>query len=152
MTDTEPALRVRQLLDAQVQCALATQGADAPALHLMAYAVSDDLSKVYVASRDGTTKVGNMRAHPAVALMWDNRTGLLADHVEGTVLTARAEARELAGAERGVAIAALAARNPSLAGLLAAAEATVFALGVSYYGIGTGYGDHTTYVPGSGAS
>ena len=151
MDTTTAALRIRQMLDLQVQCALATQGVEAPSLHLMAYAVSDDLSDVFVASPADTTKVENMRARPPVALMWDNRTGSLSDHVEGTVLTARAAARELCGEERSHAVAALASRNASLEGLLSAGTTAVFALAVETYGLGIGYSDHTNYVPQRGA-
>ena len=47
---------VATLLNQQVQCVLATLGDKELALHLMAYAISTDLDKIYLASLENTQK------------------------------------------------------------------------------------------------
>ena len=83
-----PALQhVRALLDAQVQCVLATaNGAGWPSTHLMAYAFAEDLRQVYMASGVSSRKIEDIRSNSAVSLLWDNRTGNLADHGDGMSL------------------------------------------------------------------
>ena len=151
MGDNDTTNLIERLLESQVQCVLATGGAQGPATHLMAYAYSAGLAHIFVASRPGTAKVANMRERPAVSLLWDNRTGNLEDHRGGAVLTAGATARELAGAGAGDARTKLLARNPNLEDLLNTPGTAVFELAVIQYSIGIGYADHHTYTPRTGA-
>ncbi len=88
---------VATLLNQQVQCVLATLGDKELALHLMAYAISTDLDKIYLASLENTQKVKNIRANPNVTCLWDNRTGNNDYHTAGLTMSGFGNAHELTG-------------------------------------------------------
>ena len=130
---------IQRLLREQVQCVLGTQGGDYPGMHLMAYAFSPDLTTLWLASPEKTRKVTNMRARPAVSLLWDNRSGNSSDHIDGFALSGLGEAEELRGQSAGTAIEALLARNDSLTNLLADEDTAIFAIHISRYRFVVGY-------------
>jgi len=110
---------VRSLLSSQVQLVLATVKRDhTPHTALMAYASSSDLRSVYLATPLGARKAQNMLERPTVSLLWDNRTGNLADHKDGLLVTAGGRARILQDADRGRVQAQFVVKNPNMAAFL----------------------------------
>ena len=146
--NSDPATTIRALLTTQVQCVLSTIDEDAPNQHLMAFAPEPSLTDVYIASQRATRKVANLLRHPAVSLLWDNRTGNTRDHVQGLAVTAQGQASLLNGWARARVEHLLLARNPELATLLSGNEAAVFALRIQSYRLVQGYDSVTAFIPG----
>ncbi len=139
--------QIGNLLNEQVQCVLATVSGGKPDLHLMAFAFAPGLERVYLASVEQTRKVSNMRASPAVALLWDNRTRHIQDHIDGVALSASGQARQLVGPEFSDASQALAKRNSTLKALLDKPEVAIFAIDIMCYRWVQGYGEVLEYAP-----
>ena len=134
---------IRQLLHSQVQCVLATQGEQhRPVMHLMAYAFAEDLATIYCVSPSGTRKVNNIQNNPAVSLLWDNRTGNTADHVQGFSLLAECDTSINAVADVAPLAQALLERNPQLTHLIADPQSLIFSFKVAQYIWVEGY-NHT---------
>jgi nitroimidazol reductase NimA-like FMN-containing flavoprotein (pyridoxamine 5'-phosphate oxidase superfamily) len=139
--------RIGTMLREQVQCVLATVSGGQPELHLMAYAFTPGLERVYLASVEQTRKVRNMQANPAVGLLWDNRTRHIQDHIDGVALSASGQARQLEGSEFADAARALVERNSTLQALLDKPAVAVFAIDILCYRRVQGYGDVLEYAP-----
>ncbi len=65
--------RVRELIQSQDICVLATSQDGVPHASLMAYAVSEDCTTFFMATYRNTTKFANIQANPSVCLLLDNR-------------------------------------------------------------------------------
>jgi hypothetical protein len=142
--------RVQAMLASQVQGVLATVGRNlAPATALMAFATNRDSSVVYLATHVAARKALNMLERPTVSLLWDNRTGNLADHGEGVLVTAGGVAALLpaAGEDALVARASFEAKNPNMARFLATDGVGLFAVTVDEYEVVVGYERPQAWVP-----
>ena len=129
---------VRPLLSSQVQCVLATvQRDETPATALMAYAMSPCLRTVYLATPLRARKADNMLQRPGVSLLWDNRTGNLADHGDGLLVTA--DGTSALAPDRDAAAELFLQRNPNMEPFLASASVGLFAVRVREYEIVQGY-------------
>ena len=143
--------RVRAMLAAQVQGVLATTNANgAPATALMAFAANTDSSVVYLATPVAARKATNMLERPAVSLLWDNRTGNLADHGEGCLVTAGGAAALVDDGNDDylTARALFGAKNPNMSGFLAQDGVGIFAVTVNEYELVQGYERPQLWAPG----
>ena len=141
----------RSLLSSQVQAVLATATREgAPSTHLMAYAHTDDLRHVYVATGAETRKALQMLSNPSVSLLWDNRTGNLADHGDGVLVTAAGRAALLEHEDRAAGLAALEHKNPNMSSFLRGGV-SVFSVGVETYSVVRGYDAPALFAPTSGS-
>lgn len=138
---------VVSLLSRQAQCVLATQGDQGVGLHLMAYAFSDDVSNIYIASLANTQKVSNMRSRPNVTCLWDNRTGNNSDHVEGLAMSGFGQALELTNKAEQSAFGRLLERNASLKNLLSQPSVVIFVIQIDRYQWVEGYTRSMIYKP-----
>jgi nitroimidazol reductase NimA-like FMN-containing flavoprotein (pyridoxamine 5'-phosphate oxidase superfamily) len=138
---------VASLLSQQAQCVLATQGVQDVALHLMAYAFAANLDEIYLASREHTRKVKNMRSNASVTCLWDNRTGNNADHSEGLAMSGFGQARELTGPETGAIAGLLLERNATLKPLLSDPSVVIFVVHIDRYQWVEGYTRAISYIP-----
>lgn len=77
---------IRELIQSQGMCVLATARDNTPHTSLMAYAVSRDCQTFFMATLRDTTKFSNIQANPNVCLLLDNRR----DHPEHDRLATRA--------------------------------------------------------------
>ena len=146
--DTSVARRVEAMLTSQVQCVLATTAADlAPATFLMAYAASPCLRHVFVATPLRARKAQQMLDRPTVSLLWDNRTGNLADHGDGLLVSATGQAVVSAPEELPSATQYFLARNPNMADFMASDGVGIFKIRVSSYEVVEGYGRPQQWVP-----
>ena len=110
----------------------------------MAYAYTDDMSHVFIASSVSSRKVEDMLANPKVSILWDNRSGNLADHSEGTLVTASGRASLLtSGSDAESAAARLIERNPNQKGFMDQKGVAVLAVAVETYAVVIGYGKPT---------
>ena len=129
---------VGTLLASQVQCVLATvELSCVPTTALMAFAHSEDLRSVYLASHTMARKAENMIERPtAVSLLFDNRTGNLKDHGDGLLVTARG--RVVPPSNRTTndsheAAPLFLAKNPNMSTFLAGVGVGIFDFQVSEY-------------------
>lgn len=141
MQKTQLFDEIKHFLNTQVQGVLATLDGDQPCLHLMAYGFSDDLSELYLVSYADTRKVSNMLAQPKVSMLWDNRTGNSADHVDGLALNAVGQAFRLDETRFDDIKALLLRRNSTLKTLLSSDRAAIFSVSVSEYVYVKGYSE-----------
>ena len=103
-----------QLLREKSVCVLATVAAGRPHCSLMAYAVNDAATDMYLATLRTTRKYRNIEANPAVSLLVDTR-----EAPQPSALTIEGACRPLAaGPERDQARVRLLGRHPDLAALL----------------------------------
>lgn len=93
-SDMQPKQVLRGLLASQLQTVLATEDRNQPYTSLMAFAATEDLSKILFATYRNSHKYRNLRSNPKVAMLIDNRTGHFDDHYRGLAVTATGQARE----------------------------------------------------------
>jgi hypothetical protein len=139
--------KVASLLHQQAQCVLATLTEKEVALHLMAYAFSEGLEEIYLASLENTQKVKNMRSHPCVTCLWDNRSGNNTDHIEGLAMSGFGQACELSGESLLSARGLLLQRNETIKSLLFDPTVVIFALRIDRYQWVEGYTKSMCYKP-----
>jgi uncharacterized pyridoxamine 5'-phosphate oxidase family protein len=141
MEELELAATIADLLGQQAQCVLATMDDAGPCQHVMAYAYSEDLLTIYLATYMDTRKFRNMLSNPNVSMMWDNRRGGIQDHVDGYSLTATGVAMLLEGRAQDIPRAAVLSRNPALDKLLSQEKCRLFSVVLKEYTLTRGY-DH----------
>ena len=95
MDDASLRLTLRGLFTSQKLAVLATYGIDQPYCSLMAFAVSDDLKHIIVATKRHTHKYANIQQHPRLSLLVDNRKNQVDDFQQAIAVTILATASEL---------------------------------------------------------
>ncbi len=149
MEELELAGEISKLLGQQAQCVLATMGETGPCQHLMAYAFSEDLFTIYLATYMDTRKFRNMLLTPNVSMIWDNCKGSIQDHVDGYSLTATGMADLLEGQAQKKARRAILSRNATLDNLLSHANCRLFSVSLEDYTLTRGYDHVFRFGPGS---
>lgn len=99
MDDASLRQTLRSVFTSQKLAVLASYGDDKPYCSLMAFAVSDDLKYIVVATKRHTKKFANMQQHPGVSLLIDNRKNQVEDFQQAIAVTILATASEPAAAE-----------------------------------------------------
>jgi heme iron utilization protein len=99
MNDASLRQTLRSLFTSQKLAVLATYGDDQPYCSLMAFAVSDDLKYLIVATKRQTHKFANLQQHPRISLLVDNRQNQADDFQQAMAVTILATASEPAPAE-----------------------------------------------------
>lgn len=99
MNDASLRQTLRGLFTSQKLAVLATYGNDQPYCSLMAFAVSNDLQNLIVATRRHTQKYANIRQHPRLSLLVDNRKNQVDDFQQAVAVTILARAAEPEPAE-----------------------------------------------------
>ena len=141
MEEPELAAEIADLLGQQAQCVLATMDDTGPCQHVMAYAYSEDLFTIYLATYMDTRKFRNMLSNPKVSMIWDNRKGGIQDHVDGYSLTVTGIAELLEGRAQDKPRAAILSRNLTLDKLLSQEKCRLFSVVLEEYTLTRGY-DH----------
>jgi nitroimidazol reductase NimA-like FMN-containing flavoprotein (pyridoxamine 5'-phosphate oxidase superfamily) len=149
MEELELAEEISELLGQQAQCVLATMDETCPCQHLMAYAFSEDLFTIYLATYMDTRKFRNMLSNPNVSMIWDNCKGRIQDHVDGYSLTATGMADLLEGQAQEKARRAILSRNATLDNLLSHANCRLFSVSLEEYTLTRGYDHVFRFGPGS---
>jgi general stress protein 26 len=85
---------LRSLFTSQKLAVLATYGDDQPYCSLMAFAVSDDLKYLIVATKRHTRKFANLQQHPRISLLVDNRKNQVDDFQQAMAVNILAAASE----------------------------------------------------------
>jgi Pyridoxamine 5'-phosphate oxidase len=94
MDDSSLRQTLRSLFTSQKLAVLASYGDDQPYCSLMAFAVSDDLKHLVVATKRHTRKFTNIQKHPGISLLVDNRKNQVDDFQQAIAVTILAMASE----------------------------------------------------------
>ena len=106
---------VRELLDSQRSAVLATtQPGGQPYLSLMAFAATQDLKQLILATERDSQKYANLMAEPRVALLIDNRSNVPADTEEAVAVTVLGRAAAVPPRERDNLLPLFLAKHPHL--------------------------------------
>lgn len=106
---------VRGLLSSQRFAVLSTESETGPYASLIAFWAADDLSHIVFATMRATRKFNYLATHPAVALLFDNRSNRDVDVHEAMAVTAMGSAREITDpGARAAAIDGFLAKHPHL--------------------------------------
>ncbi len=90
---------VKSLFESQRFAVLATDDQGQPHTSLMAFAASDDLKQLIVATKRGTRKYANLKSNRRVALLVDNRANEASDVHKAVAVTVVGQAQEIDGDE-----------------------------------------------------
>lgn len=124
---------VSRLLTGQLQAVLATQEAGQPYASLMAFAATNDLADIFLATDRATRKFKNILEDSRVALLIDDRANQAADFQAAAAVTIIGKACELQGREMEEARRIYLARHPSLAEFVMAPQTALLRVAVSRY-------------------
>jgi len=106
---------LRDLFAAQSLAVLATHDDDGqPYASLMAFAATDDLKQLLIATARSTRKYANLAADPRVALLIDSRSNRDSDIHRAVAVTVLGEAREVEEAERDRLVRLYLSKHPHL--------------------------------------
>jgi len=124
---------LRSLLTSQKLAVLASYGDSQPYCSLMAFAVSEDLKYLLVATKRGTHKYRNMQNHPRVSLLIDNRRNQVDDFQQAVAVTVLATAAELEPEEREQALDIYLFKHPYMRSFCLAPDCALLKLTVQRY-------------------
>jgi heme iron utilization protein len=124
---------VAGLLASQRSAVLATAAGGQPYCSLMAFAATDDVRTLILATRRATRKYANLAASPRVSLLVDNRSNQAADSREALALTVMGAAAEVAPPDREPLAQLFLARHPHLAEFVNSPDCAVVAVRVEKY-------------------
>lgn len=124
---------VSRLLSGQLQAVLATQEAGQPYASLMAFAATNDLADIFLATDRATRKFKNIFEDSRVALLIDDRANQTADFQAAVAVTIIGKACELQGREMEEARRIYLTRHPSLAEFVMAPQTALLRVAVSRY-------------------
>jgi len=91
---------LRGLFSSQFLAVLATYGSGQTYGSLVAFAATDDLKSLLLATKRATRKFANLTRHPRIALVMDNRANQETDFQQAVAVTATGTVREVGTAER----------------------------------------------------
>lgn len=93
-------ITIKGILDTQKLSVLSTQGDGRPYGSLVAFAATEDLKTLVIATTRATRKYSNLVTHRDVAIVIDTRTNQTADFSDALAITALGEANEVTAHER----------------------------------------------------
>jgi nitroimidazol reductase NimA-like FMN-containing flavoprotein (pyridoxamine 5'-phosphate oxidase superfamily) len=132
--DAEIVSRLRALMAEAPFAVLCTQNGLEPYGHVVAYAYSDDLRSVALATPRDTRKVHDMAACDRVALVIDNRASHPHSPMHVAAITATGQAREIPpGLEQDLWRARLIARHPYLEDFMRETDAALFRVDLAHF-------------------
>ena len=137
----EPA-ELKNLFASQKLAVLATQSEGQPHGCLVAFASSDDLKHLFFATDRDTRKYRDIRTNPRVAMLIDNRSNEEADFQQAVAVTAKGNACEMEGEDRGKWAAVYLRKHPTLADFVSMSSVALFRIDVDDYQVA---GFHSTY-------
>lgn len=139
MTNTDQVMqeRIHALLSSQPLAVLSTQRNGQPYSSLMAFAYTDDLREIIVATGNSTRKHQNIIEESRVSLLVDNRSNSEEDFHAAAALTVLGVASCMAADERLAYEELYLKRHPYLQEFLAALSTTLFKIEINHYLLAT---------------
>lgn len=124
----KPESRLGFILQTQKLVALATQELGHPYLSLMAFAMTEDLSSLIVATKKGTRKYDNMLNSPGISFLIDNRSSEKDVFQYTLAITGIGRAIEIEEREKETVIAFYLKKHPNLEAFVRSPECALFRL------------------------
>ncbi|MBN1570893.1 MAG: pyridoxamine 5'-phosphate oxidase family protein [Acidobacteria bacterium] len=122
-----------KLFRAQPLAVLSTQQEGQPYASLVAFASSDDLTRLYFATIRSTRKFANIMKDSRVAMLIDNRSNNPADFQQATTVTATGRTVEVAPGERSGVLELYLAKHPDLKNFVNSPTCVLCEVGVGVY-------------------
>lgn len=132
-TSTEFRDQLKQLFASQQLAVLATDAGGRPYTSLVAFAATDDQTRLIFATTRATRKFSNLMENPHVSLLIDSRSNQVADFRNAVAVTALGTAAEVVDAERARLLALYLARHPHLASFAKAPSCALLQVSVRQY-------------------
>ena len=134
-TDVTETLRrkIAQLLETQKLAVLSTHDQGYPYSSLIAFAASEDLTRILFTTPETTRKYANLRADPRVSLLIDSRTHRDADFHQAVAATALGTASIADKEVVGSLLTDYISRHPYLEGFVSAATTRVIEITIQRY-------------------
>jgi nitroimidazol reductase NimA-like FMN-containing flavoprotein (pyridoxamine 5'-phosphate oxidase superfamily) len=133
MENTSLRHTLRSLLTSQKLAVLASYGDSQPYCSLMAFAVSEDLKYLLVATKRGTRKYRNIQEHPRVSLLIDNRRNQAEDFQQAVAVTVLATAAEIEPEAREQALSVYLFKHPYMRSFCQDPDCALLKLTVARY-------------------
>ena len=135
MPDREEVKRVlRELFAPQKLAVLATRDENGhPYTSLMAFAATDDLNRMLLATERSSRKFANLSAEPRVALLIDSRSNRDSDFKEALAVTVIGRAQEVDPAEGGGFLRLYVAKHPQLEAFVTSPSCALISVKVKVY-------------------
>lgn len=124
---------IQELFRTQKLAVLATLEPEQPYLSLMAFAVTEDLRTLIVATDRETRKYRNIKNAHRVSLLVDSRTNRAQDFAEALAVTILGEAREVESEERPDFLKLFLSRHPHLTDFATRPECALIKVKVRKY-------------------
>lgn len=124
---------IREILHSRSVAVLATQGEGYPHVCLVAYAFSDDLTRIVFATSRTTRKYSNIQTRGGTSILVDTRTNEEQDFHRAAVVTAQGVAEEITGTELSRMERAFIERHPYLEDFMKAPTTVLMGIKVSAY-------------------
>ena len=132
-TSTEFRDQLKQLFASQQLAVLATDAGGRPYTSLVAFAATEDQTRLIFATTRATRKFSNLMENPHVSLLIDSRSNQVADFRNAVAVTALGTAAEVVDAERARLLALYLARHPHLASFAKAPSCALLQVSVRQY-------------------
>lgn len=133
ISEQEIVLRIRSILNQQQLAVLSTQRDGQPYSSLMAFAFTNDLTNILVATSKATRKHQNIIKDSRVSLLVDNRINSSEDFHEATALTILGRAIEVGKKESSDYLSLYLLRHPYLDKFLSAPTTSFIKISVAHY-------------------
>lgn len=105
---------LRGLFSSQSLAVLATYGGGQTYGSLVAFAATEDLKSLLLATKRATRKFANLTRHPRIALVMDNRANQETDFHQAVAVTATGTVREVRTSERDRLLSLYLSKHPYL--------------------------------------
>ena len=135
MGDNEASIEetIRALFRAQRLAVLSTHSPEQPYASLVAFAASDDLRYLYLATAKTTRKYHHLESDPRVAMLVDSRSNQESDVHSAIAVTATGRAFEVSGNEREFAVRLYLSKHPYLQDFVRAPSCALVRVEVETY-------------------
>jgi heme iron utilization protein len=124
---------LKELFKSQKVAVLATQEEEVPYLSLMAFAFTEDLACLLVATKQTTRKYHNMKQRPGVSLLIDNRAGKGDLFQDTLVVTCVGQAEPAEDIRREFYQDLFLNRHPELTSLVQSPDCLMMKITIDYY-------------------
>jgi nitroimidazol reductase NimA-like FMN-containing flavoprotein (pyridoxamine 5'-phosphate oxidase superfamily) len=132
-TPTEFKRRLRELFASQQLAVLATDAGGRPYTSLIAFAATEDLTRLIFATTRATRKFTNIQENPHVSLMIDSRSNQVSDFRNAVAVTAMGTAAEVSGESRARLVERYLKRHPHLKSFVDAPSCALLQVAVAQY-------------------
>jgi nitroimidazol reductase NimA-like FMN-containing flavoprotein (pyridoxamine 5'-phosphate oxidase superfamily) len=124
---------LHELFDTQRLAVLGTHREGQPYGNLVAFAATDDLKNLLLATTRATRKFANMTADARVSMLIDNRSNKVADFRNAVAVSATGKAREVRGREREKFLKPYLAKHPHLRDFVSSPTCALLTVRVDKY-------------------